>query len=56
MDGFFLLAVWGAMIAMCYLLADRNGRDTRWAIVWGVLFGVFAVLGYLIAGKPRVKA
>ena len=55
MDGFVALAIWGAAVAMCYLIADKNGRDNRWAIIWGILFGFFAVLGYLIAGKPKTK-
>jgi hypothetical protein len=47
------LIFWAIFAGMCYLIAEKNGRDTRWAIIWGALFGVFAVLGYLIAGKPR---
>ena len=43
------LCGWG-----CYKIAENNGRDKTLAAVLGVLFGLFAVLGYVIAGKKTV--
>jgi len=55
MDGLFLLGIWVAAILVAYLMAEKRGRDPRWAIVGGLLFGWFACLYYLVAGKARVK-
>ena len=51
MEFLFTLLIWAACGFGCYKIAENNGRDTTTAAVLGVLFGVFAVLGYLIAGK-----
>lgn len=45
----WLLCGWG-----CYKIAENNGRNKTLAAVLGVLFGLFAVLGYVIAGKKTV--
>ena len=34
----------------CYKLASKQGRNEIIGAVLGVLFGVFAVIGYAIAG------
>lgn len=51
---FFLLvslAVWIGIGYWCYSLAKKNGRRKVLAFVLGLLFGIWAVLGYYIAGK-----
>ena len=42
--------LWGYI---CYRMADKRGRDTTIAAVLGALFGVFAVIGYAIAGDKE---
>ena len=44
------LILWGYI---CYRMAEKRGRDTFLAAVLGALFGVFAVIGYAIAGNKR---
>ena len=47
-SGVLIVAIWAACAYACYLFAQDSGHDTRLAIVLGLLFGIFAVLGYLI--------
>ena len=50
MEFIFTLLVaflWGYI---CYRMAEKRGRDVSIAAVLGALFGVFAVIGYWIAG------
>ena len=50
MDVIFSLLVaflWGYI---CYGMAEKRGRDVIIAAILGALFGVFAVIGYAIAG------
>lgn len=51
MDFILTLVVWALCGWVCYKIAGNNGRDTTLAVVLGVFFGLFAVLGYTIAGK-----
>ena len=37
----------------CYSLATKNGRNNIIAAILGLLFGIFAVIGYYIAGKKN---
>jgi membrane associated rhomboid family serine protease len=46
--GVLLVAIWAACAYACYLFAEDSGHDPKLAIVLGALFGIFAVLGYLI--------
>ena len=39
--------LWGYI---CYRMAEKRGRDVTIAAILGALFGVFAVIGYAIAG------
>jgi predicted permease len=39
--------LWGYI---CYKMAEKRGRDTVIAAILGACFGVFAVVGYAIAG------
>ena len=36
---------------VCYNAAQSRGRDAALGAVLGLIFGLFAYLGYLIAGK-----
>ena len=43
-----LIAIlWGYI---CYKMAEKRGRDIFLAAILGALFGLFAVIGYAIAG------
>lgn len=53
MEFIFTLLVailWGYI---CYKMAEKRGRDTFLAVVLGALFGIFAVIGYAIAGDKQ---
>ena len=53
MEFIFTLLVsflWGYV---CYRMAETRGRDTVIAAILGALFGVFAVIGYAIAGDKN---
>lgn len=39
---------------VCYKMAETRHRDTTLAAILGAIFGLFAVLGYAIAGDKRV--
>lgn len=39
----------------CYKMAENQGRDTALAAVLGVLFGVFSIIGYAVAGPKKDK-
>lgn len=46
-----LIAIlWGYI---CYRMAEKRGRDTFLAAVLGAAFGIFAVIGYAIAGDKQ---
>ena len=45
------LILWACAVAVSYLMAESQGRDVRWAVVGGLLFGWFAPLYYLITKK-----
>lgn len=40
--------LWGYI---CYRMAEKRNRDTFIAAILGALFGIFAVIGYAIAGN-----
>lgn len=40
--------IWICAIVVAYLLAEKQGRDVRWAVVGGLLFGWFAPLYYVV--------
>ena len=42
--------LWGYI---CYHMAEKRGRDTTIAAVLGACFGLFAVIGYAIAGDKK---
>ena len=43
-------AIWGCV---CYRMAEKRGRDVIIGAILGALFGVFAVIGYAIAGDKN---
>ena len=45
-------ALWGFI---CYKIADSRGRNKGLAFALGFFFGLFAVIGYLIAGETSEK-
>ena len=47
------LLVWLACGFACYKLAEKQGRNTVLAAVFGVIFGLLAVLVYLIIGNKK---
>ena len=47
------LLVWLACGFACYKLAEKQGRNTVLAAVFGVIFGLVAVLVYLIIGNKK---
>ena len=42
--------LWGYI---CYRMAEKRGRDTFLAALLGAIFGIFAVIGYAIAGDKQ---
>ena len=47
------LIVWFAIAAICYAVAERNGRSP---VIWGaigILTGIFGLIVLLIMGKPK---
>lgn len=50
--GFWALVVWGT-----HRMAVGNGRSGGLAVVLGIVFGIWALLGYAIAGPtPEMRA
>lgn len=47
---FLVTFLWGYI---CYRMAAKRNRDTILAAVLGGLFGIFAVIGYAIAGDKN---
>lgn len=46
----FLMILWGVL---CYRMAENRHRDSTIGFVLGALFGLFAVIGYAIAGDKN---
>lgn len=42
-----LLCLW------CCNVADKNNRNTNLAIFLTVMFGIWAIIGYYVAGKEK---
>jgi hypothetical protein len=45
--------IWLLCGFVCYMIAQKNGRNEWLGAVLGCLFGIFAIIGYLIAGKKN---
>lgn len=56
MDTTILELIWlGITGYWCYRIALKNRRDKGLAIVFGILFGLIAVIVYWIIGKKKQK-
>ena len=42
--------LWGYI---CYRMAEKRRRDVTLGAILGALFGIFAVIGYAIAGDKK---
>jgi hypothetical protein len=47
-----IIILWLIFGAICYLLAERKGRNKITGFLAGILFGVFALIYYLVVGEP----
>ena len=48
-----IILVWIGCAYWCSQIAKRNGRNALIATIAGLLFGIFAVILYSIAGEDR---
>ena len=49
--------LWAALWSyVCYKMADSRGRNTTTGAILGFIFGIFAVIGYAIAGNKETEA
>jgi len=46
----FIILLWVLWPTITYHLAKNKGYDTGAAILWGVVFGLFAVIVYAVLG------
>jgi len=54
---FIITLLWAALWGyVCYKMAESRGRNTTTGAILGVIFGLFAVIGYAIAGKKEPEA
>ncbi|HOM27368.1 MAG TPA: hypothetical protein PKV21_07675 [bacterium] len=49
----FQIAIYILIMFWCYKLAEKKGRSKKLALLFGLLFGIFAVIGYLLIGKKE---
>lgn len=54
MNSIITLAFWVLWVVLCYKIAEKNHRNIGLACVMGLLFGLFAVIAYLIIGEKKV--
>lgn len=50
-----ILIIWGLLVFWTIMIAKKNGRGQVLAGILGFCFGIFAVIGYAIAGKTDIK-
>ena len=53
MEALLTFIVWVLCGFGCYKLAESQGRNPIIGAALGIMFGVFSVVGYLIAGKKK---
>ena len=53
MEFIFSLLVAALWSYVCYNMAVKRNRDGIYGIILGALFGIFAVIGYAIAGDKK---
>lgn len=51
METLISLVIWVLLALWCKKIAEKNHRDEGIAVLLGILFGIFAVIGYYIAGE-----
>lgn len=51
---FISLVIWLLCGFACFSMAKKQGRNEILAAALGVLFGVFGIIGYAIAGNKTV--
>ena len=49
------LAVWVALGYWCTTIAKSKNRSEGLAFVIGIVFGIFAVIGYAMLGERKTK-
>lgn len=49
MENLGMLVMWIAFALICYAIAKEKGKNIYVAIALGLMFGLFAVIGYLLA-------
>ena len=47
------LAIWIGLALLCMYMAEKRGRDKTLGFIAGLLFGIFGVIYYLIAGDNQ---
>ena len=47
--------IWALCGWACHSMAKKQGRDATLGAVLGVLFGVFGIIGYAIAGDKKTN-
>lgn len=50
-----ILIIWGLLVFWTIMIAKKNGRGQVLAGILGFCFGIFAVIGYAMAGKTTLK-
>ena len=45
-----IILFWVLWPVLCYHMAKNKGYDTGMAILWGIVFGLFAVIVYAVLG------
>ena len=53
MEFMFTLLVAALWAYICYRMAEKRNRDVILGAILGALFGIFAVIGYAIAGDKK---
>ena len=53
MDFILSLLLWALCSFSCYKIAEINHRNTTIAAILGFIFGIIAIVVYLIIGKPK---
>jgi len=55
MEYLFIIGCWILWPILCYNIAKDKGKNTSNAVAGGLIFGVFAVIYYLLATKTVDK-
>lgn len=50
---FLAIVIWALCGWACYSMAENQGRNKALGAALGVIFGVFAIIGYAIAGPKK---